>query len=152
MGCDIHAYVERRDGSGNWEYDAACPMFDGRNYSLFGWLADVRNYSKVPSIVAGRGLPADVSDAVREDYDEWGCDAHSASWVSADELARFDYEVTFEDLRTTVGGNGGHTADPGGGEVVTYRQFLGAWYFAELDTLKRLAEGGPTRVVFWFDN
>lgn len=45
MGCDIHAYGERRNADGKWTLIPDCTPFQHRNYSLFAWLADVRNYS-----------------------------------------------------------------------------------------------------------
>ncbi|WP_328439146.1 hypothetical protein [Nocardia puris] len=149
MGCDIHAYLERHNGQ-RWEYVA--DAFDVRQYGLFGWLADVRNYSAVPPISPPCGLPGDVTRRVRRDYEEWGFDAHTASWHLLEGLLAFDYDATFEDRRVRLGNDYGHTAEPGGGKVVTYREFLGGWYFAELERLKLLADGAPARLVFWFDN
>lgn len=154
MGCDIHAYAEvKRDG--RWEFGAR--VFDCRNYGLFGWLADVRNYSAVPSIAEPRGLPADVSHSVREKAEYWDVDGHTHSWLSGRELFDFDYEATFEDRRVTrvlSSGvhHGGCTAEPGGGQVVTYREFLGECLERTLAKLRELGAPEDTRVVFWFDN
>lgn len=153
MGCDIHAHAEKRTGHG-WERLNIAEPFDWRSYGLFGFLADVRNYSAVPPIAPRRGLPADASAAVREDSEGWDGDGHSHSWVGLDELLAFDYDAAFEDRRVTrqVAANaydGGCTADPGGGEQTTFRDFLGPGYFKELDRLKT---AGVERVVFWFDN
>jgi len=166
MGCDIHMYVEQRDGD-QWvhvPWDGGvdfigCPItepFEWRDYGMFGFLADVRNHSEVPPIAQPRGLPEDASAHVREldDDGSWG---HSASWLSIDELAGFDYEQTFEDRRVrrqlpSGVWDGAATAEPGGGRVTTFRDFLGESYFRDLDRLKAMNETRPTRVVFWFDN
>ena len=152
MGCDIHSHAEKRD-CGRWEHiDVAA--FDDRAYGMFGWLADVRNYSAMAPIAAHRGVPADVSDTTAEDYDGWAGDAHSPSWVSMEELLAVDYEQAVEDRRTTkqLGPNywtGVATCDPGEGKTQTLREFLGTGYFADL---QRLRDAGAERVVFWFDN
>lgn len=152
MGCDIHSHAEKSDG-GRWEHvDVAA--FDDRSYGIFGRLADARNYSAMTPIAAHRGVPADVSATTAEDYDGCAGDAHSASWVSVEELLAVDYEQTVEDRRTTkqLGPNywtGGATCDPGEGSPQTLREFLGAGYFADI---RRLQDAGAERVVFWFDN
>ena len=154
MACDIHAYVEvKRNGGWNYEGEA----FDCRNYGLFGFLANVRNYSKVPVLAEPRGLPADVGDVVRQKFEEWNCDGHTHSWLLLRELTNFDYDQQFEDLRVTREVrprcfDGRVTADPGGGTMTTYREFLGDWYFEELDRLRTFGEPDDVRVVFWFDN
>lgn len=157
MGCDIHAYVETRaPGIGVWEYEPDVRVFhrdEGRLYRVFGWLGDVRNDSAVPPIAARRGLPSDVSEEVREArYEEWGDDAHSTSWVSAVELLAFDYDTVVEDRRVPLTGDGSNTCPQGDGRMTTFREFLGSWFFVDLEQLRTLARAADTRVVFWFDN
>ncbi len=94
MGCDIHLYVERKVkgvwkhvadelgpesgwGSNSWE--------PGRNYTLFGILADVRG-RQFPCIAQPRGLPNDVSKFVSNANDRWEGDAHSQSYFLIKEL------------------------------------------------------------------
>lgn len=159
MGCDIHSYVESQNENGTWErvtweqqgqYDVG--PFDWRSYNLFGFFADVRNYSAVPPLAECRGLPQDVSEEVHAEHEEMGWDAHSTSWFAVDELRAFDYDQEFEDRRVTRGANGGVTADPGEGRITTFRDFLGGAYFRDLDILRAMNEKRPTRFVFWFDN
>jgi len=152
MGCDIHSYAEQQENE-RW----VCldvEAFEDRWYGFFGWLANVRNYSAMTPIAAGRGIPDDASEKVAEHYASWGVDAHSESWVSLAELLAIDYEQTIEDRLTTkqLGPNlwtGGATCEPGEGTKETLREFLGTEYFT---VLKRLQEAGAGRVVFWFDN
>lgn len=157
MGCDIHTYSERLV-DGNWHEIEHTPL-DCRSYGLFGWLADVRNYSAIIPIAAGRGLPNDVCISIKTEYEDDAdihC-AHSVSWVLTQELYNFDYDQICEDRRCTrrvetkYGSylSGGETCEPGEGIKQTYREFLGEWYFEELDKLK---EFDIDRVVFWFDN
>lgn len=154
MGCDIHSHAERKNADGKWEKVPDLQPFASRNYGTFGFLADVRNYSDLTPISQPRGVPQDVSLEVSEDYEAWGSDAHSASWLSVEELAAFDYEAQCEDRRVTrqVGPNawnGGCTCNPGEGKQQTYREFLERWFFEDL---QKLQAAGAERVVFWFDN
>ncbi len=152
MGCDIHAYAEIKAAVG-WQEKTPDEFFDLRNYGIFGFLADVRNYSDVTPLAAPKGLPADMSLAVREKADEWECDAHSHSWFKLSELLAVDYDQTIEDRRVTRNGNGGCTAEPGGGQSMTLREFLGSSYFKQLDKMAALAESPDhVRLIFWFDN
>lgn len=160
MGCDIHPYVEVRQ-NGKWEWEAfAEPPFDWRSYGMFGFLANIRNYSEVPTIVEPRGLPDDVSCCVKKHYgsDEDCYDWHSASWVTLKELLDFNYSQMFWDRRITKqmgprSWNGAARAEEGEGEHLTIREFLGKQFFECLSQLGYL--GAPpedVRVVFWFDN
>jgi len=154
MGCDIHSFAEKKDEVGNWEVIPDFEPFDWRSYGLYGWLADVRNYSGLTPISKPRGFPSDASFEVKDDYETWDCDAHSASWLSVAELLAFDYDAPCEDRRVSrqIGPNlwsGGETCAPGEGEQTTYREFLGESFFNELDKLKEL---NAERIVFWFDN
>jgi hypothetical protein len=158
MGCDIHVFPERRDSLG-WVGIDLMPNEDGcpfgrRSYRVFGFLADVRNYSRVGPIAPRRGFPKDASGTVRDAYDYWDYDAHSASWLTLEELRAFDYDASCEDRRVTkqIGPNtfdGGCTCEPREGEMMTYRKFLGPSFFLDLAWLERI---GAERIVFWFDN
>lgn len=117
MGCDIHCYVEKRDGSkwvsaDRWEPCEYEPdsgrktvpygsrIYSGRNYDLFGILADVRNGRGFAGIRTGagfnpisepKGLPVDVSPEVKAESEGWGCDGHSHSWLTLSELLAYDW-------------------------------------------------------------
>lgn len=160
MGCDIHIWAERKTANGfetvkgvEFSEGASAPFY-WRAYGMYGFLADVRNYSDVPPIAECRGFPDDASGIVSGNYRDWDLDAHSPSWLSVAELAAFDYDRPIEDRR--VGRqlapnlySGACTAEPGEGRMTTYREFLGDAYFEDLEKLKSC---GATRVVFWFDN
>jgi hypothetical protein len=45
--------------------------------------------------------------------------------------------------------NGAATAEPGGGQMMTYREYLREGFFDELEKLKA---AGAERIVFGFDN
>lgn len=103
MGCDIHAAIERRDGTHRQHgVDAECwrfvaPLELGRNYHLFGILAGVREH-RHPQITPQRGLPTDVDRASRtreedindDSYQDFG--DHSFSWLTLAELRAYDWE------------------------------------------------------------
>lgn len=152
MGCDIHCYAEKKSNRGFVK--VKCDAFDNRSYGTFGFLADVRNYSGVTPIAERRGFPVDASQAVTTHYKGWASDAHSPSWLTIDELESFDYDQPTEDRRVTrqLSENlwsGGCTADPGEGRATTYREFLGEWFFKDI---QKLRDAGADRIVFWFDN
>jgi len=171
MGCDIHSMAIDKNGSliegGRWAdgADADPDMewmegegepFGWRNYSVFGFLAGVRNYSDVKPISAPRGLPVDVKAPDVDDFDWLG--DHSHSWLSVAELEAFDYDALVEDRRYTGqkelpwGGtitSGACTAEPGNGKMMTWREFLGNDFFKDVAELRRI---GADRVVFGFDN
>ena len=107
MGCDIHLYCEYKPKNGkrnNWisgdyfkvnqnyeVYDDESKMtiiklYDGRWYELFAILADVRNYSNNTPISQPKGIPDDSCGFIKTEYDEWSCDAHSASYFTLREL------------------------------------------------------------------
>jgi hypothetical protein len=121
MGCDIHLYVERKVddkwvNADKWtpdpyydEEDGANPLhvdyddrfYRGRNYDLFGMLANVRNGHGFAGCDTGdgfkpiatpRGLPADVSAEVRAESDRWDGDGHSHSWFTLAELKAYDWQ------------------------------------------------------------
>lgn len=140
MGCDIHIRAERKVGD-KWEIIDGLKPFDWRQYGMFGFLADVRNYSAIPPISPARGLP---DDADKRGY----LGDHSYSWLSVSELSSFDYDRPIEDRRVMRNGNGGTTAEPGGGRMTTYREFLGKAFF---DDLAELVDAGADRIVFGFD-
>jgi len=153
MGCDIHTYAERKVGD-RYELISNLTPFDWRSYGMYGFLADVRNYSDVPPLAEQRGLPDDAAAATKEAASNMAGDAHSHTWLSVADLTAFDYCLPLEDRRVTVQlaenmWSGAGTAGPGGGEMTTYREFLGDEFFADLAKLK---EAGADRVVFWFDN
>lgn len=148
MGCDIHATAERRIG-GKWEEIPNLYPFDWRSYGMFAFLADVRNYSAIRPLAKPRGIPADSPNYTGDDDGH-----HSHSWLSVEELISFDYDQPIEDRRVTVQvspnyWNGGATAEPGGGKMTTFREFLGPAFF---DELTKLLDAGAERVVFDFDS
>lgn len=145
MGADIRTLAQRQTQSG-WE-DLDFVPFDWRGYGMFGFLAGVRNYSGVTPISEPRGLPEDFVN--HGEWDDW-CDLHATSWLSIEELLAVDYDQIVEDRRCDERGDigtGPLTAEPGKGERMTLRAFLGDAFFNDLAKLKELSAG---RIVFGF--
>jgi len=145
MGCDIHTIAEKRI-NGKWV--KLYSPFNWRQYGMYGFLADVRNYHAIPPISLPRGVPEDSSF----DYDDYYY--HSGSWLSMQELLDFNYEQIIEDRRCTVqtgpnSWNGGATCRKGQGTEMSYKEFLGKAFFKDLEFLKELE---AERIVFAFDN
>lgn len=173
MGCDIHSFAEVKHGD-RWEKvgdvfaldkfgqkwhgkPRTDSPFDWRSYGMFGFLADVRNYSHVPTIAAPKySLPPNVSEVVKEAYGE-DCDWHTATWLTLRQLMEFDYDQIFWDRRVTKKTShnvwdGAALAEEGEGVKLPMREFLGERFFAEIETLKTLGNPDDVRIVFWFDN
>lgn len=196
MGCDIHTIAEIKTSKGwlplksdgrtsTWgtfyeEEPEYLSPFNWRSYSMFGFLADVRNYSHCTPLSEPRGLPDDSEHlnspspysydtspmsgelipenerkTIKSDLLDGGY--HSHSFVTLSELLSFDYEQTFWDRRITKqtgpnSWNGASLAEEGEGKVITYREHLGEGFFKDLELLKSLGEPENIRVLFWFDN
>lgn len=153
MGCDIHAHAEKMNASGQWvRLDIEDPL-GGRDYGKFGFLAGVRNYSEIKPIAELRGIPDDASLGTKDNYEAWEGDAHSASWLTLDELLAVDYGQFIEDRRcmkqTGQYWDGAATCEPGEGKCETLSDFLGGYFLKLLHSLK---DQGVERIVFWFDN
>lgn len=192
MGADIHSFAEVKT-NGKWVivkdpifYDygenKSTEPFGIRDYSVFGFLADVRNYSNCEPISETKGLPDDseylntkLDKPERYSYSgydagiaytkkgEIECDInyHSLSFLTLKELIDFDYEKTFWNRRitkTTIRPNGGKIingaalAEEGEGAIITYREHLGSAFFEDIEALKTLGNPEDVRIVFWFDN
>jgi hypothetical protein len=114
VGTDITFVVERRTDAGAWERaerlvpgllrpDPAAATrppvreawYDARNPELFALLCGLpspRPLSPAARIAEPRGLPSDASAETLADHAGWEDDAFSASWLTASELIRFDWD------------------------------------------------------------
>lgn len=145
--------------------------FPYRTYGLFGFLANIRNYSYCPVIHEPKGFPKDseyLNEIVDEGYgysnitstytrekDLLDGSGWSASWLSLKELLDYDYDIEFEDRRVLVqtGPNswsGKEDSGEGNGIKTTMKDFLGDYYFKHLEILKQQGEPEDVRVVFYF--
>lgn len=150
MGCDIHLYVETREGDvwvcadnlvnryGEDWLSADDPFYHTRNYGMFAILADVRNSWGINPIADQRGVPDDLSDGLRPLFAQWELDAHSYTWLTFSDLLNFDWtqEIT----------TGGYAGTP-------YHEIAGREWLATMMRLSRLNKSpDDIRIVFFFDN
>lgn len=92
MGCDIHLYFEMKDKEGVWnkiEIDERL-LPDQRDYFLFSFLADVRNFydKKIESQFANRGLPDNHSMPHSDGDDDFYMGDHSFTFAYLDEILK----------------------------------------------------------------
>lgn len=138
MGCDIHLHTEVKIG-GKWRHYSA-PNFQ-RNYKYFAKMANVRNYDEIEPISEPKGLPFDITEVTKFDADKWGSDAHSASWLGAEELVELE-EFVLEDRK----------GDPWF-ENKTWGYLFGNTWGGFAKYPEDRPEGlEDVRFVFWFDN
>ena len=153
MATEIFSRAERKFGDQWAAIPGLHPFFGWPSYRLFGFLANVRNYSAVEPISHPRGLPPGI-ELPSSDFDgpdEAWLGEHDHSWLLLSELQAIDFDRIVEDRRTTgkVDGlrRGNLTAPVGEGVKMTLREFLGVEFFEELD---RLEKAGAERIVFGF--
>lgn len=107
--------------------------YNGRNYTLFGVLAGVRDTYMHMISDELRGLPIDVSKEISDLSDDWDVDGHSHNHLYLDEIINSEYYKMSDDELDDIG--------------------LGTHFFRY--TVNSLLEIGDTkgiRIVFWFDN
>ena len=158
MSCDIYAFAEVKKNN-KWEKieDKIFPTYQGektdepfsvRSYSLFGFLANVRNYSCCPVIAKPKGLPEDSEYLNSIGGENWVSDGGNASYLTLKELLKFDYDLVFEDRRA-----GKQTTTITLGKKTTVREHLeGSRFFQNLEVLKTLGKPEDVRVIFYFDD
>lgn len=157
MGCDIHNHVEVLKGDKwrcadayflNYKSGGYMPEYfcDDRRYTLFSILANVRNNGEIPCISEPRDIPDDVTDVVWNEYESWGSDAHSASYLTLKELIEFREEHKDQQYVKTMD------------ELILKLKIradtlsvipLWAW---ETRYEVAIEDASKVRLVFWFDN
>jgi len=143
MGCDIHAYLEKKmnniwvcelDFDKDLEFNG---IFSNRNYDWFGWLAGVRKHHILNSL-SPRGMPCDASERVKSERKIWYYDGHSASWEDCNALIVRLHKT----LKMYEGKN--YIALPNISKMTLPE--------AQERLFARILEPAPHRVVYWFDN
>ena len=134
MATDIWIHVEYKSRkTGKWTY--AYEVDGDRNYNLFSVFAGTRG--ECLPLYDPRGLPSDISDKTKKEYEDWGVDAHTPSWLTTQEFK--------ECLSTTI-----KRAED------SYRDEMKKWLepyygiYKKMNTIE--SKGEPCRIVFWFDN
>lgn len=141
MGCDIHLHTEVKIAD-KWEHYGN-PII-GRDYEFFAFLAGVRNYYEIIPVSEPKGVPDDMSLITRLDWEDWGSDAHSASFITGDEIGRVE-----RFLRKLNSERSSSYYYP---EMEWGYLFDGSWsvFYEFPDSQdKRIQD---VRMVFWFDN
>lgn len=108
MGTDIHMVVQRKNEQGKWE-DVAHNYDEGRDYTLFAWLGDVRNgtgfagvptHNRIDPLSSNRGLPHDFE--VTGDPEE-GSACHPITSLDVMGEYRRKYHVPGEPMEIWMG-------------------------------------------------
>lgn len=163
MGSDIHMYCEYmfKDEwkSGDYfminpyeEVDKyyVVPLYDGRNYELFGILAGIRSNEHEP-IATYRGVPNDSCDTIRHEKSEWGNDGHSHNWLTYKEIV----DRIKKDCRKykNIGGYSNHILYRIA-KSMAQRMTNVFWLFDvnDIDDPKLMERANDFRIVFWFDS
>jgi len=108
MGCDIHIYLEKKingnwvsadpftiDLDGNLDVDRKKRIYRKRDYLVFSVLAGVRTFpmpSEYWQKYEATGFPADADPLVKQVYDRYGIDAHTASSLTLKQVTAVDWE------------------------------------------------------------
>ena len=160
MGCDIISFVERKNReTQKWEVVRDCikvneyyrefhgkdiisSPFDWRNYDMYAFLAGVRNRSCITPIVEPRGIPNDASEEIVSLYNREP--GHTSSYLTVEELLAFDYDRSISEMEEYLEED--DEEDP-----KTIREFLGTFFFNDLESLKSIGKPSMVRVIFWFD-
>jgi hypothetical protein len=146
MGCDIHAKIEYRRFSDQWD-NFAMDINLPRNYLIFGSLVD--DHSRGPKGLVGvapaRDYPEDADSFWFFGNPEWSPDPkhtadHTLSWLTTTEYAK-----ALE--------NAADFAKSKGWKETAKDPFVDPQYHAVLGVMNTLeAAGMPCRLVFGFDN
>ena len=125
-------------------------LYSGRNYELFAILADVRNSDYVNYITDPKGLPHDVTEYVKREYQAWGNDAHSCSYFTLSELIDY-YDECGPDSSSTC-----NVLKPLINKLKQRADELDLiWDFEWNNSFTRdvaRKKANNIRIVFWFDN
>jgi hypothetical protein len=95
MGQDIHGWVEiGSEGIDRWLAVVDVGALVERNRTFWTWMFQDRG--EFPSVAAGRGVPDDVSETVKQELEtlkpHFGtADFHSLTWVAWEEIEAIDW-------------------------------------------------------------
>ena len=149
MGCDIHSYAEVKREKG-WvkvgpvfknpsypdysEEEYTDEPYGDRSYTVFGILAGVRSRYTGNPISRPKGIPKDVTEGVKSEWNIWRGNGHSASYLTLKELMSFDWV--------------------GAGERSFLEDVISQLRLLTCYTRTNLEEDDTEniRMVFWFDN
>lgn len=139
MGCDIHFHSEVKV-NGKWECYGSNDI--KRSYLLFSKMAGVRGSENPISLP--KGMPSDLSAISELDYNLWGADGHSHSWLDAGEIEELAHW-----MRETEKGSPHN--------YFRFEDIFGYLFGNTWGGFSKYPEDRPkgiedVRFVFWFDN
>lgn len=114
----------------------------GRNYNLFCALAGVRDYmfsGNPPMVSPPKGFPADTCEEIKAEYERWGSDAHTPSWLTLREIWGFKWQEHY-----------GETCKDFVMEMIEKMESAKREVLSETDDRNKPED--KVRIVFWFDN
>lgn len=156
MGCDIHYVMELKHPKYGWVGVASTDVpvgidvpyeqrkdnffwcFKSRDYDFFARVAGVRGEGP-PAL----GLPKDASTLTLSNHENWGSDAHSASYMSLYDFAKAKMGIETENVAM-------HAAKKLTGVDPVVEWLAGGK--DPLDQLEYLDVHTSIRMCFWFDN
>lgn len=153
----MRCYNQKQMPDGSWQNvelpDGMC-LSDVATCCLYGWLADVRNYSAITPLSSEYGLPDGINSKCECtmhgvcDNCETYYDGYSWRHLSVDVLRAVNFNEIVEDRRTHVGNRGDCTCPEGEGEKMPLHEFLGEYTMRRLNAL---IASDADRIVFAFD-
>lgn len=170
MGADIHTHIEYRlednpDGTPYWDHWCKCRF--GRDYSLFGLMAGVRD-QRQPPVVSPRGIPDRLSWGTRDAYtllvlddpktSETGCCArvNAEGWVKNGQSRWWNDKqnrVTDPDAHTPSWMKADELEQAVNLYAALYKEEVHADVYAALAAMRAFEQRNlECRLVFWFDN
>ena len=159
MSIKVVSFIEVHNGVG-WEHYSSISFechnlggdvrqpFRDKNYNLFGWIADVKNYSKVTPFTHTKTLPDNLSTIVSNNIKK-NC-LHTFFFTR--ELLRVDYSQIVEDRRKLIYSKGDYTVDKGKGFKMKLSDYLGVDVMNTIDKMKEHFEKTTalTRIIMQF--
>lgn len=129
--------------------------FGNQNYAAFGFLANVRNYSRCDTINSHYGIPEDASPEIKLSYQASEEYSYSERHCYLADLIAFDYEQEFENKREIQEEDPSEfpydqPANEPKGKIMTYREHLGDEILEHIEILKELGDPEDVRVIYWF--
>lgn len=150
MAISCYIFAEKETPEGVEFIGLLSNLFIPQSYRVFAFLADIANDSCIPPISTPRGVP---HPTCVPDDNFFNVELYGWSWMTIQELIKFNYDQEIEDLVITNKIAKGISstkaiAMPGQGTKTTYRKFLGEHFFT---MLHKLESTGATRIVVCFE-
>ena len=171
MGCDIHMRVEYQPKLDDVRFDdrwecgdlfkythktrefELVPIFEDRNYGLFGALAGVRCGWFTP--IREPEFPSDANEYTLKSFMAEERDSHTPSYATLSELIEYNKTQIFLTEKDIEECSREYGASTGLGKIsAALAKRIEIFYWADCYKRKNPVEyyGDHIRIVFWFDN